>query len=145
MKKILFIGENGSGKEALIQSLSTEPLALKKTMSVEFYGNFINVPNEFLENKCFFNSLITASFDAEIIIITLSAKQKSTLLPPLFAPLFNKKVLGIITYTEFSNEITDEHFIRAKKFLQNAGVKDIFLMNLENNEGLEEIKSEINL
>ncbi len=137
MKKTLFLGENGAGKEELIQILSDKELKLKKTMAVEFYGDFINIPNEFLEkNRWFMNSIITASFDAEIIIVVISALQRSTLLPPLLAPLFNKKVLGVITYKEYN----ETHFVRARKFLENAGIKDSCIINLVTKEGAEEIK-----
>ncbi len=139
MKKVLFIGENGSGKEKLIQILSDAPVRLKKMMAVEYYGNFINTPSEFLEKKWCLNSLITASFDAEIILMVISAEQRSCLLPPLFAPLFNKKTIGVITYTE-KNE---QHFERAKRFLENAGVKNFQLINLETHDELEELKSEL--
>ncbi len=139
MKKILFIGENGSKKEELIQLLSQKPVRIKKNMAVEFYDNLINTPNEFLENKCFIKSLITASFDAEIILFVIFAKQKNTLLPPLFAPLFNKKVLGIITYIEENQD----DFIRVTKFLNNSGIKNIYKIQLDTKEGLEELKKDV--
>lgn len=139
MKKTMLIGENGSGKEALISLLLDKPIEIRRTMAVEYYDFLINTPSEFLENKSFFRSLITASVDCEILLMVISDQHRTSLFPPKFAPLFNKTVIGIITQSDECNGNSE----RAELFLHNTGVIDILRVNIKTGKGIEILKERL--
>lgn len=139
MKRTMLMGENGSGKEALISLLLDAPTQIRRTMAVEYYDFIINTPSEFLENKFFFNALITASVDCEILLMIVSDQHRTSLFPPNFAPLFNKTVIGIITQSDDSSGNQK----RAELFLHNTGVLDILTVNIKTGQGMDTLKERL--
>lgn len=133
MKKMMLIGESLAGKSSLIRELSGKEYTSRRVMAVEYYGKFINTPGEFLENRRFYNALITSSADCNILGFVQDSTRKSSLFPPLFASMFNRKVIGIISKID----VQDANPNLAKRFLHNAGVKDIVLTSSRTGEGLE--------
>lgn len=134
MKKIIFVGKTGSGKTTLCQKLDQMEIEYKKTQSVELYDNSIDTPGEFMENRGFYNAIITTAVDAKIIAIVYDATQEENYIAPGFASIFCKDVIGIVTKI---NKATKEQIIRACEMLEIAGTNKIFKIDTVDNMGLE--------
>lgn len=133
MKKMMLIGETFVGKSSLIRELSGAEYTSHRAMAVEYCGQFINTPGEFLENRRFYHALITSSADCDILALVQDASRKNSLFPPLFASMFNRKVLGVVSKLD----APEANAGRAQLFLRNAGVKDIVLTSSKTGEGLD--------
>ncbi len=133
MKKMMLIGESGVGKTTLIQRLSKDAFIAKKTQAVEFCGRFIDTPGEFLENRRFYPALITSSVDCDVVAMVQDATRISSLFPPQFATIFNRRVIGIVTKVD----VDGCNVARAERFLANAGVKEIVRASSMTHIGLD--------
>lgn len=133
VKKMMFIGETRVGKSSLIRALSHEEYAPRRALAVDYVGQFINTPGEFLENRWFYNALITSSADCDILAMVQDATRSSSLFPPLFASMFNRKVVGVITKVDDGASLP----ARARRFLSSAGVQDVVHTSIKTGEGLE--------
>ncbi|WP_136799097.1 EutP/PduV family microcompartment system protein [Desulfosediminicola ganghwensis] len=136
MKKIMLVGETFSGKSSLIQQLSGQRYRPNRAMAVDYYGQFITTPGEFLENRRFYHALITTSADCDILALIQDATRASSLFPPLFGSMFNRQLIGIIT----KSDSDDANIRRAQIFLNNAGVKDIIVTSCVTKEGLGSLR-----
>lgn len=132
----MLIGETRVGKSSLIRKLSGEDYVARRAMAVEYCGQFINTPGEFLENRRFYNALITSSADCDILLFVQDAVRKSSLFPPLFASMFNRKVIGIVSKID----APEANIERAQRFLQNAGVKKSHLISSMTGEGMDSLR-----
>ena len=61
MKRVILIGETGSGKTTLMQLLNEWEIKYHKTQQVYFTDNVIDTPGEFLENRFYYNCLLYTS------------------------------------------------------------------------------------
>lgn len=132
-KKMMFIGETLVGKSSLIQELSGGEYTSHRAMAVECFGQFINTPGEFLENRRFYHALITSSADCDILALVQDATRRNSLFPPLFASMFNRQVIGIVSKLDASGANIE----CARLFLQNAGVENVILTSSKTGEGLD--------
>ena len=53
--KIMLIGPSAAGKTTLIQRLIDEEIKYDKTQAVEYIGNFIDTPGEYMQQRGYFN------------------------------------------------------------------------------------------
>ncbi|WP_147820292.1 EutP/PduV family microcompartment system protein [Salidesulfovibrio onnuriiensis] len=136
MKKMMFIGETRVGKSSLIRALSGEEFSSHRAMAVEYFGQYINTPGEFLENSWFYNALITSSADCDILAMVQDATRSSSLFPPLFAPIFNRKVVGVITKVDDPAANTE----RAERFLNSAGAREVVHTSVRTGTGLDTLR-----
>ena len=97
MRRIMLIGEWKSGKSSLIRALSGADYTPRKVLAVDFFGRFVNTPSEFLENRRFYPALITAAADCDLLVFVQDAVRRSCQIPPAFASMFNRRVIGVIT------------------------------------------------
>ena len=58
-------------------------------------------------------------------------------MPPAFASMFNRRVIGIITRIDAPDADPD----RARRFLENAGVREILAVSVEQGAGMEELRA----
>jgi len=137
MKKVMLIGETRVGKSSLIQALSGEDYSSHRAMAVEYCGQFINIPGEFLENSRFYHVLISTSAECEILALVQDATRTSSLFPPLFASMFNRKIIGVVTKTD----APDADIERGERLLRNAGVKEIVAVSSKTGAGLDLLRS----
>lgn len=134
MKKIIFIGKTGSGKTTLCQKLDKMNIKYRKTQSVELYDNSIDTPGEFMENRGFYNAIITIAVDAKTIAIVYDPTQEENYIAPGFASIFCKDVIGIITKI---NKSTREEISLAIERLEIVGVNKIFEVDTVDGIGLD--------
>lgn len=136
MKKMMLIGETLVGKSSLIRELSGDEYTSHRAMAVEYHGQFINTPGEFIENRRFYHALITSSADCDILVLVQDATRNNSLFPPLFASMFNRKVIGVISKVD----APEANVERARLFLQNAGAREIILTSSKTGEGLDTLR-----
>ena len=136
MKRMMLIGETGAGKNALIRTLSGEEFSRSRTMAVEFCGQFINTPGEFLENRRFYPALITTAAGCDILAMLQDATRCSSLFPPQFATTFNRTVVGVLTKVD----IGEANVERAERFLRNAGAGVIIRSSTKTGVGLDALR-----
>lgn len=137
MKKTMLIGEWRCGKSTLIRALSDPGYAPRKVLALDFYRNFVNTPSEFLENRRFYPALITASADCDILVFVQDAARSTCQMPPAFAAMFNRRVLGVISKID----APDANLERARKFLLNTGVREILSVSAKQGTGLDELRA----
>lgn len=137
MKKVIFIGKTGSGKTTLCQSIDNEELRYKKTQSVEIYNSSIDTPGEYLENRFYYKALIVTSADADLIAVVYDCTNEESYIPPGFASMFMKEVIGIITKVDLAESGLDIE--RAEERLNMAGITKIFKVNTLLGTGVKEL------
>lgn len=133
MKKILFVGQTGSGKTTLCQRLHSQQLRYQKTQAVDYFRDAIDTPGEYLENRRFYHALITSAADAEVIGLVADPTGTDSRIPPAFAGVFDKPVIGIVTKT---GQADAGQIRKAKKTLKDAGARPIFLVDTVEEQGL---------
>lgn len=121
MKKIIFIGKSGCGKTTLSQAIHGLDFNYKKTQAICYAGNIVDTPGEFLENRRFYSALMVSSSNCDIIGLVQDSTAATSIFPPNFTSMFNKKVIGIISKTGLKGS----DIIRSERFLRRAGVKQI--------------------
>lgn len=141
MKKVIFIGKSGSGKTTLCQKLNEEELKYRKTQSIEIYNQSIDTPGEYLENRFYYKALIVTSVDANVIALLYDCTSDESFIPPGFASMFAKEVIGIITKIDLAKD--NEDIIRATRNLESAGVSKIFMVDILSGKGIEDLKNYI--
>ena len=65
--KVMLIGPSAAGKTTLIQRLIDKEIKYDKTQTVEYVGNFIDTPGEYMQQRGYWGSLTITSHDADII------------------------------------------------------------------------------
>lgn len=136
----MFIGESFTGKSSLIRALSDDDYTPHRAMAVEYFGQFINTPGEFLENRRFYHALITSSADCDIIIFVQDTTRNTSLFPPLFASMFNRKIIGVSSKMDAKNSNRD----LAERFLKNAGINEIIETSTITGEGIDLLRQQMN-
>lgn len=136
MKKIILIGRTGSGKTTLTQAINECSIKYKKTQALEYHNNILDTPGEYIENKRFYNALITSSFDCDIIGLVQDCTDDACIFPPSFASMFNKVVIGVVTKID-CQKINIKY---AEECLKSSGANKIFRVSSLDKRGIDEIK-----
>ena len=136
MKKVIFIGQTGSGKTTLCQKLNQERLCYRKTQAVEWVGSVIDTPGEYLENPRFYNALTVSAVDAEVVALVSDPTAARSVMPPGFATMFGKTVIGIITKIHQVGEAAVE---RARQELVQAQARPIFMVDTPEGVGIKDL------
>lgn len=139
MKRIIVIGAIGSGKTTFIQAMKDLELEYKKTQALEYYENITDTPGEYLENRRFYNALIIASHDCDIIVLIQDASDRRCIFPPNFSSIFTKPIIGVITKVDKLEKDMDF----ARNCLELAGAEKIFEISSVENLGLKDFKEYI--
>lgn len=136
-KKIILIGRTRAGKTTLCQYLNQEELVYRKTQTVHVVnGSMIDTPGEYLERTGYRGALMVTSADADVVVFVQDATEDGTCFPPAYAGSFSKPSIGIITKSDIA---TEKQLETAKKHLEMAGVKDIFVTSSVKGNGFEEV------
>jgi ethanolamine utilization protein EutP len=136
MKKTMLIGRTGSGKTTLIQALNCEQIRYNKTQTMDYYQNFIDTPGEYIENRRYYNAIISSVDQCHKIAFVQDAGDKDNIFPPNFAQTFNQIVFGIITKIDKD----DSNLKYAKEILNKAGINKIFRVSSLTGKGLKDLK-----
>lgn len=139
--KVVLIGARNAGKSTLISNLTGGNMEVKKTQSVEFKGNFIDTPGEFLEIPSLIRGLILSSYDADLVALVQSVDDKTSYYPPNFASIFNKKTIGIVTKCDLGSM---EDIKRSEKYLKSAKAEEIFHISNKDQDTIEKVREYIN-
>ena len=122
--KIMLIGASAAGKTTLIQRLKKEEIKYDKTQAVEYVGNFIDTPGEYMQQRGFWGSLTTTSHDADIIGLVQDSASDDCWFSPGTATKFD----------------LDESKIRqARGYLELAGCNTIYEISSYTGEGIDEL------
>jgi ethanolamine utilization protein EutP len=106
-------------------------------MAVEYCGPFINTPGEFLENRRFYPALITTAAECDIVLMLVNATHNTSLIPPQFASMFNRAVLGVVTCADAPRVDVE----RARRFLLSAGVRTVLVTDFESGRGVSALRA----
>jgi ethanolamine utilization protein EutP len=133
----MLIGQVGSGKTSLTQALNNEKVEYKKTQAMEYSNLVIDTPGEYIENRNYYNALITEAVDADVIGLIQPCNKELSVFPPSFGSIFPKPVIGIITKVDLCNK----DIKASEEYLIEAGAEEIFKVSVIKNLGIENIKS----
>lgn len=136
-KRIILIGRTGCGKTTLMQAVEQTDIVYRKTQTVCHHLHFIDTPGEYLENRGFYKALIVSSYDADVIGFVQDCSRDDAWLPPMFASVFSKEVVGIVTKTDLASD--PEQIRRAEAILRRAGVGRIFRVSSVQRQGTGEL------
>lgn len=131
----MLIGKTGSGKTTLIQAINNKDLIYNKTQTMDYYPNFIDTPGEYIENRRYYNAIISSANQCHKIGLVQDASDSENIFPPNFANTFNQGVFGIITKIDKEN-------IDLKKsslILKRAGVQKILKVSSKSGKNLKKL------
>ena len=137
MKKVMFIGSIGCGKTTLTQRIQGIDLAYQKTQAIQFHADIIDTPGEFIQHRQYYSALTVTSSEAEVVALLSSVTEKEQIFSPLFASIFAKPTIGIITKTDLAK--SEAELEAAEKRLLLAGAKKIFRVSAVDDAGIEEL------
>ncbi len=100
---------------------------------------YVISPGEFLENRRFYSALITTAAECDILLMFQDATRNTSLYPPNFATMFNRRVLGVISHAQTPGA----NVPRARRFLHNAGVANCLAVHTETGLGLDALKEQL--
>ncbi len=133
MKRLMLIGQTECGKTTLLQALRGAPLCYQKTQALECDAVSIDTPGEYLENRRLNSALIITSYEADVIGLVHSAATSQAIFAPLFASVFTKPVVGIVTKADANGA----DIARANAHLTAAGATRLFVTSAFSGLGIE--------
>lgn len=136
-KRIILIGRSAAGKTTLCQAMNHEQLHYYKTQTVQIINQtMIDTPGEYLERTYMRGALSVSAADADIIVLVQDATEDGTMFPPMFTSMYGKPAIGVITKSDIAQA---QQLENAHKYLQMAGVKQIFVTSSYENKGVHEL------
>ncbi|MBD8894575.1 ethanolamine utilization protein EutP [Desulfovibrio desulfuricans] len=141
MRRIMLMGERGVGRRTVARLLGCTVPDLRRTMAVEYAGEFVFPPPEFLENRRFYCALITLATECAAILFVQDATRPTSAFPPGFARIFNRTVVGVISKTDMEIANTE----RARRFLHSAGTAQIVALSSITLAGVDELRAALPL
>lgn len=134
MCKIMLVGPVGAGKTSLIATLRQEGVAVNKTSSIEFHDGAIDTPGEYAQIPRYYSALLVTAVEAGLVIVVQDATDPKMTLPPGFAGMFSRPVIGVVTKVD----VPGIDRARAKARLEEAGVRDaVFYVSAHSGEGVD--------
>ena len=134
MKRLLLLGPSRSGKTTLLQRLRGEPILYRKTQSMVFDDYSIDSPGEYIENRHFYSALTSVAFEADIVGLVQNIDSETSYFAPMFAVVFNRPVIGIVSKTDIPVSDKQRQFIIDQ--LKQAGADPLFFVSATQGEGL---------
>jgi ethanolamine utilization protein, EutP len=136
MPKIMVAGPVGVGKTSLIHALQKSDTVVRKTQAIHFIGGAIDTPGEYTQIPRYYSALLVTSAEVDFVLLLSDAATPAANLPPGFARMFAKPVVGVITKIDLPH--ADK--AKAANFLLQAGVTaPIFPVSALSGEGVGEL------
>lgn len=136
MGKIMLVGPVGAGKTSLICTLQHESIVVNKTSSIEFHDGAIDTPGEYAQIPRYYSALLVTAMEAGLIIIVQDATDSKMTLPPGFAGMFSRPVIGVVTKVD----VPGIDRLRAKARLEETGVREaVFYVSAHTGEGVDSL------
>jgi ethanolamine utilization protein EutP len=133
---IMLIGPVGAGKTSLLNALQHNCRKAQKTQSICFSSGMIDTPGEYTQMPRFYSSLAVTAVEAKLVIMIQDASDFRAVLPPGFASMFPRPVVGVVTKIDRDGANRE----KAKERLLQAGVREaIFYVSAHTGEGLAEV------
>lgn len=141
MMRIMVIGPSGSGKTTLLKTLglTNDESSVRKTSFIQFFGKAIDTPGEFFDLPRFYHALITYSSRSAMILLLVDPTNLKQF-PSRFVKALRSTVIGVINKIDLSSE---EQINRAKRILQETGVKEVVCVSALTGEGITELRHKI--
>ena len=136
-KRMILIGKVGSGKTTLINAMLANKADSLKTQALAFYDSFIDTPGEYLELRSMYKALIVTSAEADVIGLVQACGDGDMRIPPMFASIFPKEVVGIMTKTDTARKPEDFRMVR--EILSGAGVTRVFEVSALTGDGISDL------
>ena len=133
--RVMLIGPSAAGKTTLIQRLIHEEIKYDKTQAVEYVGNFIDTPGEYMQQRGYWGSLTITSHDADIIGLVQDSSSDDCWFSGGLTSKFEKPVIGILTKIDRP----DCKLSQGKRYLELAGCQNIFPVSAITGEGIDEL------
>lgn len=137
--KIMLIGPSAAGKTTLIQRLRNEEIKYDKTQAVEYIGNFIDTPGEYMQQRGYWGSLTITSYDADVICLVQDSTSDDCWFSGGIDTKFERPVIGVLTKIDRS----DSKQKQGRGYLELAGCRDIFAVSSFTGEGIEALSEGI--
>ncbi|NDL63207.1 EutP/PduV family microcompartment system protein [Acerihabitans arboris] len=134
MKRLMLLGPSQSGKTTLLQCLRGDPLVYQKTQALVYLPDAIDSPGEYIENRHFYSALLSGSYEADIVGLVQSLDNENGYFSPMFATLFNKPVIGIITKGDIPVDEKQKAFVINQ--LKQAGAGPLFMVSATRRQGI---------
>ena len=132
----MLVGPVGAGKTSLIKALHNDSGRAAKTQSIEFSDGAIDTPGEYAQIPRFYSALMVTAAEASLILVLQDASRCDATLPPGFAGMFARPVVGVVSKIDDPLANRD----RAAARLREAGAgKPIFYVSAHTGEGLNEL------
>jgi ethanolamine utilization protein EutP len=136
--RFMLFGGVGAGKTTLLNALEGKDTALAtKSQMIDYSGWGIDSPGEYSEMGHYRQVLLTAAFDAKLILVLQDASRDETVFPPHYFLMFPQRVLGVVS--KMDAEGADP--ARARKLLEEMGVTGkIFFVSSLTGLGIKSLK-----
>ena len=133
--KIMLIGASGAGKTTLIQRLQDNEIKYDKTQAIEYVGNFIDTPGEYMQNRWFWGPLTVTACDADLIAFVHDSTDEDCWSNGGLAFKFDRPCIGIVTKIDRPGAKPS----RSKNYLEYAGIseKDIYETSAYDGSGID--------
>ena len=135
MKKIILMGRSEAGKTTLTQALRGNTIKYHKTQYINHFDIVIDTPGEYAQTSRLASALALYSYEADVIGLLIGANEPYSLFPPCVTAMANRTVIGIVTKIGHKNA----DVLQAKRWLELAGCKEIFLVDSKENKGIPEL------
>lgn len=130
----MLVGPVGAGKTSLICALQKDHRSVKKTQNIVFCNGAIDTPGEYAQIPRFYSALMVTAMEASVVVIIQDATDLKVNLPPGFATMFSRPVIGVVTKID----VPGIDRVKVKSRLLQVGVKEpIFFISAHTGEGLD--------
>ncbi|MEH7505509.1 EutP/PduV family microcompartment system protein [Neobacillus drentensis] len=141
--RAMLIGSIGAGKSTLTNALLGRKVKAVKTQSLIFYDWIVDTPGEYSENPLFYKNIMATALEVTHVLYLQDATRKKMIFPHAFSTAINKLPIGVVTKSDSEEADIEMAVYQLKKVMVNRG--PIVITSSVNNEGIEELRTLVNL